>query len=241
MDLHGHSWSGIFRITFSSGSKLFNFSLEFFNIVSGNSLNYSKKKQALISYCAGLFSALLVLPLWTLRLRISQISYCKGGNFLQGSKFTILVLRESILQEGFLKLYKGVFSTIIMSLHPMIQMTIYESAKRKYEEEYFRSSLSAQIGCLSRVTATSILYPFNLIKTKQQQIGKLNNQELRENMYTGERDYGRFNHALKSVYSQFGIGGFYRGLTPVVIRNGLQAAFFFYIYEHLNYLQRSKY
>ena len=96
---------------------------------------------------------------------------------------------------------------------------------------------------------SSILYPFNLIRSKQQQldkeffdnIKKNNNKEGTEfyKLKTIHTDikYGNFLKTANLIYGHTGFLGFYKGLTPLLIRQVPGSSVFFYTYEYsLKYL-----
>jgi hypothetical protein len=113
-------------------------------------------------------------------------------------------------------------------------MTIYQTGKNKLNKQ-FNEFIGSAFGVVSKLVASFILYPFNLIRSKQQQIRKTEStisEEIRKNSITSKRDYDTFIKACRSVYINNGIRGFYQGLIPLLLRHVPSSALFFYTYEY---------
>ena len=92
------------------------------------------------------------------------------------------------------------------------------------------------------MVASLILYPFNLIRSRQQQLNQnffknLNNNTGIENefykyktIYTNQ-EYGNFLKTTKTIFNLSGMQGFYKGLVPLLIRQVPGSSIFFYTYE----------
>lgn len=111
--------------------------------------------------------------------------------------------------------------------------------------------------------ASSILYPFNLIRSRQQQLSnnffdKILNEEkmnssnskdlkmkslayyYRYNTIYTNLNYGNFRNSAKIIFNSSGFSGFYKGMTPLLIRQIPSSSAFFYTYEFsLKYLNES--
>jgi len=112
--------------------------------------------------------------------------------------------------------------------------------------------------------SSTILYPFNLIRSRQQQLNKnffekINKENQNEKTnpsntnnnisnsnnsnIKGETEfykfktihtninYGNFVNTTKTIYSLAGYQGFYKGLSPLLIRQIPGSSAFFYTYE----------
>lgn len=110
--------------------------------------------------------------------------------------------------------------------------------------------------------ASSILYPFNLIRARQQQLNreffeKITNEKANFNTEDKKKQiknndinkvkketefykfktihtniyYGNFLNTTKTIYSLSGYRGFYKGLSPLLIRQIPGSSAFFYTYE----------
>ena len=109
-------------------------SLEYLNnLLDNKGNNYTPKKQLITSYFSGITVSIMTMPIWTIRLRISLLTLDKSESTKVQNRWNYfyLVIKESIQKEGLLKLYKGFFSSVVLSMHGGVQMTIYESGRRK--------------------------------------------------------------------------------------------------------------
>lgn len=194
-----------------------------------------------LSYLSGLLASIITMPMWTVRLRISLLTIDKyeSPNVKSNFKYFYLIVKESLNKEGFFKLYKGFFSSVVLSLHGGIQMTIYETGKRyiikkKNKLEIYQGSL---LGSISKIIAGVTLYPFNVIRARQQQFSQLTtlniNDALKRNMILSKRNYGLFFQSIKGIKEANGIKGFYKGLTPSLLRQIPGSSAFFYTYEYI--------
>lgn len=133
--------------------------------------------------------------------------------------------------------------------------------KQKRKKIDFKNYTGSIVGIISKMIASSILYPFNLIRSRQQQLNnrffekitneyndKKYNTPIVENngkeakmksqaefyrfktIYTN-LNYGNFMNATKTIYRLSGFQGFYKGLSPLLIRQIPGSSAFFYTYE----------
>lgn len=149
---------------------------------------------------------------------------------------TLLVIRESIKNDGILGLYKGIISTTVLASYGMIQMTLYNSIKYKIEEnQKFEKYMASLTGIFCRVIASVILYPFNLVRTRQQLFAPENStkirQDLKENISFSKVKYGLFVQCMRHIFHTEGPRGFYNGMGILLIRQVPYSALFFYAYE----------
>lgn len=182
------------------------------------------------------------MPIWTLKTRISLITLNKNESSKIKNRFSLvyLVIKESIQKDGFFSLYKGAFSSMILSFHGGIQMTIYETLKhyilRKERKSYISNSQGSLIGVFSKIAASMVLYPFNVIRARQQQFTNKSVPKLHEtllkNMIVARKEYGLFYQAAVIIYKNNDIRGFYKGLAPTILRQIPSSSLFFYTYEY---------
>ena len=97
-----------------------------------HSIDGFTSKNLAVSYVSGLSASLLVLPLWTIRTRVSLLTLEKEKGS-QAVKSTVsanwLLLKESIFKDKFKGLYRGAISNVFLSATPMIQYTCYDWLK----------------------------------------------------------------------------------------------------------------
>jgi hypothetical protein len=182
--------------------------------------------------------------MWTLKTRLSLISIdrSESNSLIKRLKISTLIIRESLVGEGILKLYKGVLSSAILSLHGGIQMTLYETAKQyilrsdlNNRRDFIANYQGSMLGVISKITASCLLYPFTVIRAKQQQFTKDNlklNETLLQKSIIANKRYGLIHHSVMTIYKTQGVIGFYNGLSLSLIRQVPGSSIFFYTYEY---------
>ncbi len=86
-------------------------------------------------------------------------------------------LHTIYLEEGIYGLYKGLIPALLLTSHGAIQLTIYEKLKQKaerYRAVQQKSSaqpawLSLVLGGMSKIIASILTYPYQVIKSRLQQ------------------------------------------------------------------------
>ncbi|EPY29360.1 solute carrier family 25, member 33/36 [Strigomonas culicis] len=73
----------------------------------------------------------------------------------------------------------------------------------------------------SKLTATSIAYPYNVVMNHLRTVNK----------HTGQHDFTRVGPTVRHIYRQDGIFGFYKGLSPQLLRSVLSKATQIYSFE----------
>lgn len=220
---------------------IFFYLLEIINQVSNNMrISYSIPKQFKNAYIAGLLSAIITLPLWTIRLRISQLSLNKHEPLIKGSIVSYQLIKESFSNWSNIKsLYRGIVPTIYLSFYPSIQLTIYQTLKNLYsnEKNILNLDKALVIGALSSFITSFVIFPMSLIKAKQQQISMSDNYSINKYLYENnfyKQKYSSITNSVSTIYSSFGLKGFFRGYSPIFIRSILRGGLFFCIYENVN-------
>jgi hypothetical protein len=118
-------------------------------------------------------------------------------------------------------------------------MTIYQTTKNilKKEKSHFNEFRGSIVGIVSKLAATIVLYPFNLIRSKQQQIQNEQKRVISENLknhsITSNNNYKTFYSTCVSIFNSAGIRGYYQGVTPLVLRQIPSSAMFFYTFEYM--------
>ena len=91
------------------------------------------------------------------------------------------------------------------------------------------------VGGLSKLTASATLYPFILIKLRQQSINnehrnKFDTKLLKNSLVT-ESNYSSFSKTVLSVARNEGATGFYKGFLASAVKSVLNSAMFFHFFE----------
>jgi len=126
-------------------------------------------------------------------------------------------VKKTIRKEGYKGLYKGVIPSLWLTLHGGIQMTAYEDIKLRFAKNSNKtiSNLTATeifiASSISKLIASTILYPFQVIKTRLQDERNIPNKD-NQKIYRGTSDV-----ALKILKNE-GLIGFYRGFIPNTLK-----------------------
>ncbi|XP_022133344.1 folate transporter 1, chloroplastic isoform X2 [Momordica charantia] len=189
---------------------------------------------ALVCFCTN--------PVWLVKTRIqlqNPLHQAQPYSGLYDAFKTIL--RE----EGIAALYKGIVPGLMLVSHGAIQFTVYEEfrkfiANSKSREtkvdaqssgELLNSVDYAVLGGSSKIAAMLLTYPFQVIRARLQQ--RPGND--------GIPIYMDSFHVLKETARFEGIRGFYRGITPNLLKNVPAASITFIVYENvLNLLKRTR-
>jgi adenine nucleotide transporter 17 len=129
-------------------------------------------------------------------------------------------------KEGLLKLWSGCQASLLLSINPAIQFSVYEAIKRYLTKLYGQEKPSVFyfffLGALSKLVATCTTYPLQLIQTKMRHGG---DKESTNQLSTMEM--------LLQILKARGIKGLYCGLEAKLWQTILTAALMFMAYEKI--------
>jgi len=176
---------------------------------------------------------LLTNPLWVIKTRL-QLQ--RGGSF--GSKPPVDVLRPGALryrgfrhavsciarEEGILGFYRGLGPSLLLVSHGAIQFMVYEELKMHSERVLRKESLGSTeislMGAASKLVASLVTYPQQVIRSRLQQ---------RTTKYA--RKYRTTWSTIRITIKREGVGGLYKGIVPNVLRVMPSSAITFLVYE----------
>ncbi|KAJ2524420.1 hypothetical protein GGI11_000832 [Coemansia sp. RSA 2049] len=154
---------------------------------------------------AGASTSTLTNPIWVLKSR-----------FMTQSAFTdyrytsmLQAVRAIYACEGLGGFYKGLGSSLLGVTHVAVQFPLYEQLKcwlRVDHDHQLDSSRILLASALSKMTASSVTYPHEVIRTRLQ------------TQTTAPFKYKGIVHAVRLIYAEEGVPAFYRGLTTNLIR-----------------------
>lgn len=116
--------------------------------------------------------------------------------------------------EGIFYLYRGILPPLCQkTLSLSIMFGVYDEVKRTLISNGYNLYLSKALGAMASGTTEAILMPFERVQTL-----------LQDAKYHGE--FKNTLHAFSAIRT-YGIGEYYRGLVPILFRNGPSNVGFF--------------
>ncbi|KAL3742536.1 hypothetical protein ACJRO7_017926 [Eucalyptus globulus] len=188
---------------------------------------------------AGALVSLCTHPVWLIKTRLQLQNPLHRTRAYSGfyDAFTT-IMRE----EGWRALYKGIVPSLFLVSHGVIHFTSYEELRKvviklkaKGREErpegadkMLNSVDYAILGASSKLAAILLCYPFQVIRTRLQQ-----------RPYTdGTPRYIDTWHVAKETARFEGLRGFYKGITPNLLKNVPASSITFTVYENVMKLLR---
>lgn len=127
--------------------------------------------------------------------------------------------------EGIEKLWSGTHASLLLSINPAIQFSVYEGIKRYLTKIYGQEKPSVFyfffLGALSKLISTFITYPLQLVQTR------LRHGDKAEKTETGTIEM------LMQILKAKGIKGLYLGFEAKIWQTILTAALMFMAYEKI--------
>jgi solute carrier family 25 (mitochondrial folate transporter), member 32 len=180
---------------------------------------------SLASFEAGVFASVVTQPFWVIKTRMLLNVRPRTGEFRNFFEKA----REIYGQYGVRGYMKGLSLNLWLSLLGISQMFFYEGSKLAYDAlaipETALSEKSFICGGISKVCSGLILYPLTTVRTRIQQ-----NQFIQGRTDEKYRGVGQI---ISRTFHQEGISGFYKGLTPNILKGIPQRGLYFYFYEIL--------
>lgn len=181
---------------------------------------------------SGAITCLFTNPIWLIKTRMQlQQANVKGlsstAHSISPYKGTYDAFRSIVREEGLRGLYRGLVPALFLTSHGAVQFSIYEDLKRRFPPNSDNpSSRLFLYGAVSKLAATTVTYPYQVLKTRIQQRAA----NPREHQYKG------FFQAIGKVWRGEGIPGFYRGFITNVLRVAPQSAVTLVAYENIHAL-----
>ncbi|KAJ2784075.1 hypothetical protein GGI15_002366 [Coemansia interrupta] len=175
---------------------------------------------------AGAMTCIITNPIWVVntRLTVKQKKIKQDGDQTDETPSTLKAFAEIIKEDGVLSLWQGLIPALILVINPIIQYTAFEQLKNKVERVRKLGSLDFFVlGAISKLCATSVTYPYILIKSRMQ---------LKQSKNENER-YSSLMDGLRKVIASEGIAGLYKGIESKLLQSVLTASFLFMSKEAL--------
>lgn len=171
---------------------------------------------------SGALTLLLTNPIWVVKTRLC-LQYDNSSAQYRGITDAFIKIGRT---EGIKGLYKGFVPGLFGVTHGMVQFTVYEEFKSAYCNYYLKQPIDTKLGtseylCFSassKLIAALSTYPYQVIRARLQD---------QNCQYRGVFD------CVKQTFRNEGFGGFYKGLTPNLIRVVPATAITFVTYENI--------
>ncbi|KAJ2029335.1 hypothetical protein IW146_009234 [Coemansia sp. RSA 922] len=185
--------------------------------------NMSTVESMVSGAVAGAMTCIITNPIWVVNTRLT-VKQKNLDNEQEETPTTVQAFTEIIKEDGVLALWQGIIPALILVINPIIQYTAFEQLKNKVERFRKLGSLDFFVlGAISKLAATSITYPYILLKSRMQ---------LKQSKNEGER-YDSLVDGLRKVIAQEGIAGLYKGIESKLLQSVLTASFLFMSKEAL--------
>eukprot|EP00475_Leptophrys_vorax_P033162 TRINITY_DN5188_c0_g1_i2.p1 TRINITY_DN5188_c0_g1~~TRINITY_DN5188_c0_g1_i2.p1 ORF type:complete len:190 (-),score=32.16 TRINITY_DN5188_c0_g1_i2:37-606(-) len=174
---------------------------------------------------AGSLTVLVTNPIWMIKTRI-QVQSTTGTAEYRGA---FDCFRSIIKNEGVMTLYRGIGPAMMLVSNGAIQFMCYEELKHYTAHSILTSESDLKshhfmvIGGISKMISATTTYPLQVIKSRLYQKVQGTKNQLK---YKGIRD------VITRVVAAEGVRGFYKGLTPQLMKTVPASAMTFFAYEN---------
>ena len=173
---------------------------------------------------SGVLTLSLTNPVWVVKTRLCLQGQSQSTRLYSGFTDALVKIAR---QEGVRGLYSGFVPGLFGVSHGAVQFMAYEEMKNKYHN-YRGQEITTKLGtaeyltfaALSKLTAAFLTYPYQVVRTRLQNT---------ETKYSGSL------HCVGKIYKLEGGIGFYKGLTPNLLRVVPATMITFVVYENLSH------
>jgi len=178
---------------------------------------------------AGALVCFLTNPVWVIKTRLqlqrasapAAASGFGGPSPYRGFADAIRCIAR---EEGLAGFYRGLGPSLLLVSHGAIQFMVYEEmkklAQRRRQSESLGPTEISAMGAASKLAASLITYPQQVIRSRLQQ---------RSSRYAMR--YRTAWSAIRVTLRREGIAGLYKGLAPSMLRVMPSSAITFLVYE----------
>ncbi|KAK4569837.1 mitochondrial FAD carrier protein flx1 [Recurvomyces mirabilis] len=182
----------------------------------------------LASGVSGILTAVFTNPIWVIKTRMLSTARNTPGAYKSIAHGT----HELYQTEGIRGFYRGLLPSLFGVSHGAIQFMAYEQLKNRWARERpggkagLTNSDYLLLSAVSKMLAGSITYPYQVVRARLQ-------------VYDAPKRYKGAWDVVQKVYRHEGLGGFYKGLGPNIVRVLPSTCVTFLVYENTkHYLPR---
>ncbi|KAH9482977.1 Peroxisomal nicotinamide adenine dinucleotide carrier [Psilocybe cubensis] len=199
---------------------------------TGGSKALSTLESMLTGLIAGSATTIISNPIWVIQTSQAVRTMGSDGNTTVTKKLGFLETVQSILaKDGIGALWRGIGPALVLVINPIIQYTAFEQLKNfliTRRTAKLRAAAGAAtavavltdmdffvLGALSKLVATSITYPYIVVKSRLQ-AGSANALRYKSSI-----------DGLLTILKEEGIEGLYKGIGSKIVQSVLTAAILF--------------
>ncbi|CAN1344359.1 Folate transporter 1, chloroplastic [Linum perenne] len=208
---------------------------------------YSKNKNQSLSPLYHLASAaeagglvcLCTNPIWLVKTRLQLQTNRHQSRPYSGLYAMSDAFKTIMREEGWRALYKGLGPGLFLQVsHGAIQFTAYEELRKlilhhrskgrtahhdSADINLLNSADYALLGASSKLSAILLTHPFQVVRARLQQRPGVD----------GTQRYINSFHVVKETFRFEGFHGFYKGITPTILKSLPTSAITFLVYENV--------
>lgn len=127
-----------------------------------------------------------------------------------------------MMDEGVISLYRGMLPPLLQkSISASLMFGTYDMFRKPLLETNLHPKLANALAAILAGSAEAVFTPFERVQTL-----------LQDSAY--QKDFVNMKHVVKVVGFEYGFKEYYRGLGPILLRNGPSNVVFFTLREELN-------
>ncbi|KAF9541049.1 hypothetical protein EC957_003437 [Mortierella hygrophila] len=164
---------------------------------------------------AGAATVMITNPIWVINTRIATRNASAPNSRPLG---TLETAQQMIKDNGLKSFWQGVMPALILVANPIIQYTVFEKLKARIVKTRALSGFDFfLLGAVSKLAATSITYPYIVVKSRMQ---------LKQSDDAKER-YNSVMDGFRKIIKYEGVAGLYKGISSKIVQSILTASFLF--------------
>ncbi|KAF9184231.1 hypothetical protein BGZ51_003476 [Haplosporangium sp. Z 767] len=164
---------------------------------------------------AGAATSIITNPIWVINTRIATRNASTPNARPLG---TVETAAEMYKEKGFAPFFQGIMPALILVANPIIQYTVFEKIKNRIAKTRNLTSFDFfLLGAVSKLAATSITYPYIVVKSRMQ---------LKQSDDAKER-YSSIMDGFRKIIKYEGVAGLYKGISSKIVQSILTASFLF--------------